>query len=238
MLTRILFIGVIAGAAAGTLAFAVQAALMQPLIIQAEALESAGEDHGAAQLQSEATAHQQHSHDEEEPPPDPGTRQVATAIALASTGIGYGLILSGVLALTRRRGWRAGLMLGVIGFASVQLAPALGTTPVPPGVPNTALHARQLWWLLAATCTGCALLLGARSARKRHAAGLALAVGLLVLPQAARHWIFELGEIGPAPEMSLPISPFALTSFATAAVLWLCLGAVAGAMSARVRPLS
>jgi cobalt transporter subunit CbtA len=238
MLTRILFIGLIAGAAAGAVAAAVQSVLMQPLIVQAEALESGAEDQGAWELQSHATAHGEHSHADEEPPTDPATRRAATAMALASTGIGYGLILSGVLALTRQRGWRAGLMLGLIGFVSVQLAPALGTPPVPPGAPNSALHARQLWWLLAALCTGCALLLGARSARKRHGAGLVVSLGLLVLPHAASHWVLERRQIGPAPEMSLLISPFALTSFATAAVLWLCLGTFAGALSTRVRALS
>ncbi len=235
MLTRILFIGLAAGAIAGAAAATVQATLIQPQIVQAEAIESsqAGHDEPAHHHDGMAGGHAHHA--DEEPSDDPRRRQLGTAIAMVCTGIGYGLTLSGLVALGRGRGWRYGLLLGVAGFVSMQLAPALGAPPQPPGFPSYDVHVRQLWWLMAAGCTAAACLLGIHAVRVRRPAWLAPCMVLVLLPHIARPWF---SAMGPVPETAQLTSAFALSSFATAAVLWLCLGAVVGVLHGRPRTSS
>ncbi|HUG25810.1 CbtA family protein [Piscinibacter sp.] len=230
MLTRTLFIGLAAGAIAGAVAATVQATLMQPQIVQAEALEASQTMHDAAVHQVDDPSGG-HTHPQsEEPSDDPLKRHLGTVIAIVCTAIGYGLILSSVIALSQRRGWRFGLLLGAVGFVSMQLAPALGAPPQPPGLPSYDVHVWQLWWLLAAGCTAAACLLVIDAVQVRRPAGLALCTALALLPHVVRP-LFS--AMGPLPEAGQLTSAFALSSFATSAVLWLSLGAVVGALHSR-----
>lgn len=227
MLTRILGIGVLAGALAGLFAASVQAVLVQPLIEQAELLEvGASGRHGLEAHQGEAHGHQMAA----EPPLDPVHRGIATFAAMMSTGIGYGLLLCGVLALLPKQGFRQGVALGVLGFVTVQLAPWLGAPAQPPGSPSYETHTRQLWWLLAVACTAYGLGLVWKAAVQRRAVLGALAVLALGLPHAVR---LLLDGMGPRPEPAQLMSPFVLSSLASSAVLWLSLGGITGLLYAR-----
>jgi cobalt transporter subunit CbtA len=230
MLTRILFIGLAAGAIAGAAAATVQATLMQPQIVQAEALEASQTMHRPAMHHGDDPRGDHTHHENEEPSDDPLKRHLGTAIAIVCTAIGYGLMLSSVIALSQRRGWRFGLLLGMVGFVSMQLAPALGAPPQPPGLPSYDVHVRQLWWLLAAGCTAAACLLGIHAVQVRLPAWFAPCAGLALLPYVVRP-LFS--AMGPLPEAGQLTSAFALSSFATAAVLWLSLGTVVGALHSR-----
>jgi len=228
MLTRILFIGLAAGVIAGAAAATVQATLMQPQIVQAETLEASRIKHDEGIHQDDVQSGDHTHHESEEPSDDPLKRRLGTVVAIVCTAAGYGLMLSSVVALSQRRGWRFGLVLGTVGFVSMQLAPALGAPPQPPGFPSYDVHVRQLWWLLAAGCTAAACLLVIHAGRGRLRARLAPCTALALLPHAVRP-LFS--AMGPMPEAGQLTSAFALSSFATSAVLWLLLGAVAGALS-------
>src|SRR5688572_23887370 len=129
MLTRILVIGVLAGVLAGVAAAVVQATLMQPLIEQAERLEVAMPN----AHQHEADDGEPHRHPNvEDPLEDAMRRGIATVVAMISTAIGYGLLMSGAIALLQKQGLKHGLVLGVLGFLTMQLAPSLGAPPAPP----------------------------------------------------------------------------------------------------------
>jgi cobalt transporter subunit CbtA len=227
MLTRILGIGVLAGALAGLFAASVQPLLVQPMIEQAELRETAAS--GAQRLD----VHQGEDHDHpgaEEPAHNLVHRGIATFAAMISTGIGYGLLLSGVLGLLQKKGLKQGVVLGILGFVTMQVAPSIGAPPQPPGTPPYDVHVRQMWWLLAVGCTSAGLGLGWKAATQRRAALGSLAVLALVLPHAVRP---ILDGMGPTPEPAQWMNPFVLSSFASSAVLWLCLGGIAGWLSAR-----
>ncbi|MFZ5525254.1 MAG: CbtA family protein [Pseudomonadota bacterium] len=232
MLTRILLIGILGGAMAGSAASLVQGTVLQPMIVLAEAAE-------AAQPEREAVSdhdHGEHEHthgSDEEPPGDPIVRKISTAVAVICTAMGYGLMLSGVLALCRKQGWRAGLTLGAIGFLSFQLAPGLGIPPQPPGMPSYDVHMRQLWWLLTAFGTLGASFSAIQGVRRRKVALLTTSLALIALPHILRFW---LPGTGPLPELAYLTTPFVLASFAMTAVLWLSLGAAVGFLQARIPP--
>lgn len=235
MLTRILFIGVVAGVIAGAAAATLQAVLLQPQIAQAEVLEASQTMANQAMQSGDDPGGGHAYHEDEEPSHDPLKRQLGTAIAMVCTTIGYGLMLSGAIATSQRRGWRFGLLLGAVGFVSMQLAPALGAPPQPPGVSSHDVHARQLWWLLAAGCTATACLLGIHAVRARRPAWLAPSTAMALLPHVVRPLFTAMG---PWPEAGQLTSAFALSAFATAAVLWLSLGAVVGALHSRAHSRS
>ena len=230
MFTRILAMGVLAGALAGFFAAAVQAVLVQPLIERAERLELAAP--GAPGHEAhEAHESESHSHRAvEEPPEDATQRRLATLAAVVSTAIGYGLLMSGALALFRKQGLEQGLAIGALGFLAMQFAPSLGAPPQPPGSPAYDVLTRQLWWLLAAACTASGLGLVWRAAARHRPALAALAALLLALPHAVQP---ILDGMGPQPDPAHLMDPFVLSSFATSAVLWLSLGGIAGALHAR-----
>jgi cobalt transporter subunit CbtA len=226
VLTRILGIGVLAGALAGVPAAVIQATLMQPLIEQAERLELAM----PSSHQHTVDDGESHGHYNEEPPEDSTRRGIATVVAMISTAIGYGLMMSGAIALLQKQGLRHGLVLGVLGFLIMQLAPSLGALPQPPGSPSHDVLTRQLWWLLTVACTAYSFSLAWRAAAQHRTASAASAVLFLALPHAVRPF---LDGMGPVPDPAQLMDPFVLSSFASSAALWLPLGGIAGALHAR-----
>jgi cobalt transporter subunit CbtA len=210
-----------AGAIAGTILFVYQYLVVVPRIVAAEAYEARSEVAG-----TEAGGHQ-HA----EWKPDEGLERSAfTAASTILTGIGFAALLLSTVALCGfELDFRRGLLWGLAGFVCFAAAPALGLPPVPPGVPESDVRARQLWWVMtvAATAAGLFLIFAARRGWTRRIAG-----GLLLLlphaigaPQAAG------AEVVPAHL----VRSFALASIAGSGLFWLVLGAAAGFLSRLTR---
>ena len=219
---RILVAALAAGCIAGLFAFAVQHARLTPLILAAETYEDRAAEHqpGAPAAGEHASAWE---------PANGLERTLYTALADVIVGVGYALLLVGAFVL---RGapvdaWR-GLAWGAAGFAVFSLAPALGLPPELPGSHSADLFARQEWWLgtAAATAVGAALLAFARAPLLRVAGVVVLALPHLIgAPQPP-----QIG--GPVPpELA---AAFTAASLATTALFWLVLGALSGAIYARL----
>ncbi len=205
---RIVAAAAAAGVVAGLLLTALQLATTVPLIEQAERYEMAAP---AAAHEHDAGAW--HPHDGFE-------RGAYTALANVVIAIGFGLLLCAVFAVRGAPHWSRGTLWGVAGFFVFFVNPALGLPPVPPGMPEAPLVARQLWWLLAVTsgAGGLYLVVFARNATMRLAG-----VALLLLPHA-------LGA--PQPEVMHGATPATIAErFVTAAAIgnamfWPVLGAL------------
>lgn len=227
MLRRILLIAVIAGAAAGLVATALQGAKLWPLIAAAEQFEQAG---AAGHQHADGTA--AHSHDREWEPADGAERIALTALFNILAGFGFALLLNGALLL---RGTVAGApldvatgaMWGLAGFACFALAPALGLPPELPGMAAGDLLDRQVWWIATALASagGLALIAFARPAALK-------VLGVIML--AAPHIVGapHPDEAGPVPaELA---AQFVAASLVAAAVFWIVLGALSGWLHRRL----
>jgi cobalt transporter subunit CbtA len=245
MTRKLVSSALIAGCAAGLLAALLHFALVQDLILEAEAYEAGEATHFAGLAAADpahdaesaehahggATADPAHDHDHAGDDGGGGEggvlgRNGLTVAFTALIYVGYGLLLVagfGVAAsLGVRIGLREGLLWGIAGFAAFQLAPAAGLAPELPGTPAAELTARQIWWLgtVVATAGGLALMAYGRGV-------LAVAAGVVLLalphvigaPEAA-------GYAGVAPpELA---ATFAARVLAVGLAVWVCLGAVAG----------
>jgi cobalt transporter subunit CbtA len=206
---RIVFAAALAGLLGGVVVTALQALGAIPLILQAETYEAA--------------AQSAHTHDEEAwAPADGAERTLLTLLANSLTGIGLGLLVTAVLALWGRAGWRSGLLLGAGGFIAFTLAPAMGLPPELPGAAHADLADRQVWWVLTvvATAGGLALLAWIR----RPWAAVA-AVALIVLP----HLVGApqpANDVAAAPEDL--VRQFVWVAVLTSFAFWLVLGSAAG----------
>lgn len=219
---RLFFAAVLAGLAASLAMSAAQQWRVIPLILEAETYEDAApapHDHHDA---AEATA--AHSHDAEAWAPADGVERTAyTVLANLLGGLGFALLLGAAavicnLPLTARNG----VIWGVAGFVTFQLAPAIGLPPELPGMAAAELGARQVWWWGTVVATGGALLI---LARWRHAAGLAAAALLLLAPH-----LIGAPQAPHAPS-AVPAhlaTSFAATTLATGALFWLILGPLLG----------
>ena len=206
-LRQLLLIGLLAGLAAGVIVTAVQAPTVRPLIRAAEALEPDHAQTGHAHSTLERGAH--------------------TLLANTLAGIGFGLLLAAGYNLSNRAGLRAGLAWGLAGFVAFYLAPALGVPPSLPGSGLAELGARQAWWLgtALASAGGLALLFLLRDVRLRVGGAV-----LLLLPHLIGAPRPSVAVAGPPAELA---RAFMLWSTACAAVFWLVLGAVSGALYTR-----
>jgi cobalt transporter subunit CbtA len=150
-------------------------------------------------------------------------RSFFTAASTILTGIGFAaLLLSTVTLCGFGLDVRRGLLWGLAGFVCFAVAPAVGLPPVPPGVPVSDIHARQLWWVLTvvATAIGLFLIFATRRGWISRAAG-----GLfLLLP----HAIGAPQTIGPQIVPAHLVRAFTLAAIAGNGLFWLVLGAAGG----------
>lgn len=208
----------IAGTVAGVLTFAVQAAIVGPLIAEAEAIEAT------------VSSHQDHDAAEEWAPADGVERTAYTLLGTVLTAIAFGAIMLGVASmLGLELTMRTGLLLGAAGFLSFALAPAFGLPPKPPAVPGAEVSHAQLWWVLTACCTAAGIWMMAQP----EAAVWLRAGGLLVI--AVPHLI---GAPAAAASTVMPeslVRDFAVRSVASQAVMWAALGWCAGLAGQRAR---
>ncbi len=191
-LRAIVFSSALAGLIVGIVVTIAQQLGTVPLILDAEVYEQAAEAQaaeGGAEAGGDAQAHA-HEHATEAWAPGEGfERNAYTALFNVLDWIGFGLILTGALALLGRAvTWREGFLWGLGGFAAFVIAPGLGLPPELPGVPAAPLTPRQLWWLatVLATAVGLWLIVFRQSPLWAAVAVLLLAAPHLVgAPQLA-----------------------------------------------------
>lgn len=218
MLKHLLTGALIAGAAAGLIAAALQFAFVIPLVLEGELYETGARVHfGASSPQSPAGA------------PGLGTdwgRHLMTVAFDVVSYTAYGLILTGLMAVAALRGHtvdaRTGAVWGMAGFVAVQLAPAIGLPPELPGTIAAEVLPRQIWWsgTILATAAGLWLL-----AFGKGWGALGAGIVLLLAPHiiGAPHLDTYFGVA--APELA---AEFAARSLGFAAAGWVILGALAG----------
>ena len=201
-----------------------QSLWVTPLILEAEAYESAA----PVTEHSHAATAAVHEHAEDSwAPQDGAQRTLFTGLSNLVVAVGFALMLAGLYSLRAPgRTWQ-GLLWGLAGFATFSLAPAIGLPPELPGSAAADLALRQYWWLGTAATT---------------AAGLALLafggqwwlriLGLLLLPLP-----YLIGA--PQPEVHESLAPAALSqhfiyaSLLVNAVFWAALGLISAWLFSR-----
>lgn len=226
MFGRIFYPGLAAGIVAGLFMFVAQQTQLVPLILQAETFEhaaaadshgqsgeTAGHDHGTAAGDADAAAWA---------PAGGLERTLFTGLTSVLAAIGFGLVLAGCFALRGGEvSWRQGVVWGLAGYVSFQLAPALGLAPELPTMAGDNLFDRQVWWLgtVAATAGGLALVAFAKPVWLKGA-------GLLLI--AAPHVI---GAPHVHVDTAVPAglaAQFAVATLVVAALFWALLGGLTG----------
>jgi len=239
MLKKLVASGMIAGVVAGLIATLLQLVFVIPLIFQAELYESGALEHFAqvapdhhGEAPAEAAFVAAHDHNDgthSHAPANEGfdlARHGLTLLSNLASYCGFGLLMAAAFGLAQGQGVqfnaRIGAVWGAAGFAAFHLATGAGLPPELPGNFAAALESRQLWWAATAALTAAGLYaLG----YGRGLTAMALGVVLIVLPQltGAPH-PDEFGGYVPPELMALYVTRV----IATAAVIWLVLGAVAG----------
>ena len=126
--------------------------------------------YAAVDAHSHDAATEAHSHEDGGEGPTTFTRNAWTGVFSGLVYVAYALILIAGFGLARICGHiitaREGILWGIAGFVSFQLAPAMGLAPELPGTMAAELDARQLWWwgTVAATAGGLALIAYGRGA--------------------------------------------------------------------------
>lgn len=218
MVRHLLVCAALAGAAAGLIAAALQLTFVVPALLEGELFESGERLH----FVSDGTPQSVRA--------APGlgedlSRHGMTVAFNLVTYLGYGLILSGTMALAERYGRaataRAGIVWGIAGFIAVQLAPAIGLPPELPGTPASELAPRQAWWLftVASSAAGLALIAFTRGAIPFAGVALLLFPHLVGAPQLDTYW-----GVAP-PELA---AHFVTLSLGAALVGWATLGFFCG----------
>ena len=238
MIRRALIAALVAGFAACLAVTAAQHAVVVPLILKAEEFEEANaakaapaqaeHQRGGAQTQAPV-----HPHEDEGWKPGDGIERIAyTALANLGFSVGFALLLVAAFTLAGREvDWKRGLVWGTAGFAVFALAPALGLPPELPGTAGADLLPRQAWWLgtVVATATGLALMVFGRGWQWKALGAVASIVPHLI---GAPHPPGGHGAGGVPADIAMG---FVVLSLTVTFLFWVVLGAVSGAVYARVR---
>jgi cobalt transporter subunit CbtA len=233
-LRAIVYTSVLVGLVAGAAVSALQLFATTPLILKAEAYETAAETAPAPAAHSHADNAAPHSHEDAGhhggwQPEDGLERNGLTVAANILTAIGYALVLTGLISLHGRPvTWREGALWGLAGFACVMLAPTLGLPPELPGTPAGPLEERQLWWIGTACATAAGLGL---IAFKRAPWSIALAAVLIAAPHLIGAPSAPQGEYALAPEALE--RQFVIAATLTSLAFWALLGSLSGALLRR-----
>lgn len=223
----IVFTAVLAGLIVGLVVSVAQGFGTVPLILAAETYENGGaaaHDHGAAAPADSAEAESAHAHEPAFWAPQDGLERTAyTALFNVITQIGFALVLTAGLVLSRRPiSWREGFLWGLAGFVIFSWAPALGLPPELPGTPAAELGARQTWWIGTAVAT--AISLGLIAFVRTPLAAVA-AVALFALPHVIGAPM--LAEMESAVPKTLE-HRFVVSALLTTLLSWSLLGALVG----------
>jgi cobalt transporter subunit CbtA len=225
MIGRVILAALLAGVAAGFFMGAIQHFRLTPLILEAEVFENAGGGHGHEAAPAQSTIAEQSAAEEPEEwgPQDGWQRTLYTTAASMLAGAGFAAVLAGIsLLLGIPITPRNGLLWGLAGFVSVNLAPAAGLSPELPGMPAADLMARQIWWIGTIIATGAGIYL---IAIKRQAWAIAAGVALIIAPHIIG------APQPPTHESGVPAglaAEFAANSIAAAAAFWCLIGVFVG----------
>jgi len=218
---RLASVVLIAGTLAGLFLFAVQHFTIVPLIARAEVYESAAHD---------KTPHTHHDEEEEAAwqPSEGSERTFYTALTTVLTAIGFAALLLGIAAMKPvALDWRKGAIWGLAAFICIDLAPAFGLPPQPPGVAVADLYARQLWWVATVALTAVGLWL--LTSKERPWAIRLIGLVALILPHA-------IGAPPATGQSAVPVElvrQFALVSILTTGIFWIALGSIGGLLYER-----
>ena len=238
MIKRIAQTAGFSGLLAALLLTLLQSLWVTPLILAAEIYENAepAAEHSHA---AEAAEHQHaaeavaHEHDEETWAPQDGLqRSLFTGLSNLVVAVGFALMLAGLYSLRAPGNSWQGLLWGLAGFATFNLAPSAGLPPELPGTAAAELLLRQYWWIgtAATTAAGLALLAFARPWWLRL-----LGLALLPLPHLVG---------APHPEVHESLAPEALgqqfiyASLLSNALFWAALGLLSAWLFTRQQPAS
>lgn len=148
---RILTSALFAGVAAGLIAALLQLSFVQPILLHAELYESGELVHFGGEAIS---AH----------PELPGFDAVRDGMSILFTTLvytGYAMILVALMSVAEQRGHeitaRNGLLWGLAGFITFQLAPGVTLAPEVPGVAAADVGLRQIWWVGTVLASGIAM---------------------------------------------------------------------------------
>ena len=205
---RIMSAVLISGILAGLFLFVIQRYSIFPLIEKAETYE-------------EAAPH--HHEDAGWRPADGAERTVYTLLTTVVCAVAFAAVLFGVAAFVPvSLNWRRGALWGTAAFICIDLAPALGLPPQPPGTPVADLYTRQLWWVAVVLSTALALwlLFDRRKALPLRLIGVLLAI--------APHIIGAPVAQGESAVPADLIRQFAVLSIVTTGLFWLFLGSLGG----------
>ncbi len=235
MFRRIVWTALVVALITGIVVTPLQLLSTVPLILKAETYENATmlashpaegdthSGHGHDHAHDRADAHDAHTTDWQ--PQDGSERTVYTGLTTTLAAFGYALLLCALGSLMPAMGTWQGLMLGLAGYLVFQIAPSLGLPLLPPGVPQSDIAGRQLWWLFSSACTALALYSLYRGWQRRRAPYAVAAIAFFLLP-----WLIG-APAAPAGPSVVPVE--LLTSFRRAALLtsgifWIVLGSTAG----------
>lgn len=226
MLSRIIYLALLAGVVTGLLITPIQMLAVQPLIQEAERYEQQNEAASVSShplMSSHDTANTRVS--DNEPSDNRIERALYTTLAVVLMAVGYALLLGACFSKIGSMNWRKGLIWGAAGFLVFQFAPSLGLPPEPPGVPAADVTLRQLWWLVTTVATASGLWLLFQSWKSTKKWLVFPAIVLLALPHM-------VGAPHPPAEASLVpeqlAANFIVATMLTAALFWLLLGSLLG----------
>ncbi len=142
MTQKIFVSALVAGAASGLLAAALQFGFLIPLLLEGELYETGARVHFADGFTESVSGSPALGWDIE--------RHGLTIAFNLIAWIGFALVLVALMAIAAMRGVeitaRRGAVWGMMGFFAVLLAPAAGLPPELPGTVAAEVGARYLWW--------------------------------------------------------------------------------------------
>ena len=213
MVFRTISCALLAGFLAGLCLFLIQRSSTLPLIRAAETYEKANSIESA----SDAFA--------TEP-----VRSLATLLGDIFVATAFGLILTGVYAISGRDGWLYGLLCGLVGFATFHLAPAMVTPPAVPGMEMAPLGARQIAWWTAAVSAVIAFILVFKLTWPSKLVGILF----FFVPATVLRLLLPLtASTTQSNSLALLDQAFMIRTLLGMLVFWLILGGISGYLFAR-----
>ena len=225
MFHRVFLTALLAGALAGIALFVAHITTTTPMILHAEVYETAAAGHSP---DAPASKGETASVTKEWSPSIGFERSAYTLVADLLISIGFAFLMVGAMSMSGREvDWSKGLIWGLCGFATFVVAPAFGLAPELPGMPSSALQARQIWWIgtAVATAAGLGLIFLTELRAYKFAA-----VALIALP----HLIGAPANEDFASNVpAILASEFAVATLVINGLFWLLLGGLAGHFYAR-----